>query len=158
MKVRAEAELFRRIPLFAECEWAQLQVMAFSCDREEFAPGGTIVKQGHAGDAAYLILKGAAEVAVSAGGKTRPVAAVEPGAFIGELAMIAGLPYSITAVAVSAVSAARVSRTLFMRVAEEFPDFGVKVFAALSRKLEGSINDFAAVQRNFDEARPFSRR
>ena len=158
MKVRAEAEVFRRIPLFAECDWAQLQVLAFSCDREEFADGEAIVKQGDKGDAAYLILKGRAEVLTSAGGKTRPVAAVEAGAFIGELAMIAGLSYSITAVATSAVITARVPRSLFMRVAEEFPEFGARVFAAMARKLDGSVNDLLSVQRAFDEARSFAKR
>jgi CRP/FNR family transcriptional regulator, cyclic AMP receptor protein len=158
VKVRAEAEVFRRIPLFAECDWAQLQVLAFSCDREEFAEGEAIVKQGSKGDAAYLILKGRAEVVVTSGGATRPVAAVESGAFIGELAMIAGLPYSITAVAAAAVTAARVPRSLFMRVAEEFPDFGAKVFAAMARKLDGSVNDLLSVQRAFDEARSFAKR
>ena len=158
MKVRAEAEVFRRIPLFADCDWAQLQVLAFNCDREEFDEGETIVKQGAKGDAAYLILKGRAEVVTTTAGRTRPVAAVEAGSFIGELAMIAGLPYSITAIAVISVTAARVPRGLFMRVAEEFPEFGAKVFAAMARKLDGSVNDLMTVKRAFDEARPFAKR
>ena len=158
MKARAEAEVFRRIPLFADCDWAQLQVLAFSCDREEFDAGEAIVKQGSKGDAAYLILKGRAEVIATTAGKQRPVAAVEAGSFIGELAMIAGLPYSISAIAATPVVAARVPRALFMRVAEEFPEFGAKVFAAMARKLDGSVNDLLTVQRAFDEARSFAKR
>ena len=158
MSVRVNAEVFRRIPLFAECDPAHLQVMAFACDRQEFPSGSSVIRQGETGDSGYLILRGAADVLLTEAGVSRAIARVEPGSFIGELGMIAMLPYAVTVAATSDVSVARVSRSLFMRVVEEFPDFGVKVMAVLSRKLAGSVSELKAVQPGFDQARPFSRR
>ena len=49
MSVRANAEIFRQVPLFADCERAHLQVLAFSSRRREFAAGETILRQAENG-------------------------------------------------------------------------------------------------------------
>ena len=72
--------------------------------------------------------------------------------------MIAGAPYSITVTATGKLTAARVSRDLFLKVAREFPDFGMRVHAALSAKLEGTIGELKTVKKVFDGAAEFSRR
>jgi CRP/FNR family transcriptional regulator, cyclic AMP receptor protein len=158
MRVKAEAEAFRRIPLFAECDGAQLQVIAFASERAEFAPGQAIIKQGQKGEAAYLILSGTARVDRQEKGKATLVTTVEAGAFVGELGMIAGLPYSVSVTAQTQIGAARVRRDLFMRVVSEFPEFGARVHAALARKLDASIGELNAVKTAFDKARSFANR
>lgn len=151
MSVKAEAEVFRRIPLFAGCEPAHLQMIAFSAERVELPKGRFIIKQGEKGAAAFLILQGKAEASVEEEGDTRPVASLDPGSFVGELAMIADLPYSLSVTASEKVTAARIPRELFMRVASEFPEFGVKVQAALSNKLDASVSELRQVQALFDQ-------
>jgi CRP-like cAMP-binding protein len=158
MRVKAEAEAFRRIPLFAECDRAQLQVIAFASERAEFAPGQALIKQGQQGDAAYLILSGAAKVERVENKKKTLATMVEAGAFVGELGMIAGLPYSVSVTAETPLSAARVRRDLFMRVVAEFPEFGAQVHAALARKLDASMGELREVKSAFDKARSFARR
>jgi putative ABC transport system ATP-binding protein len=158
MRVKAEAEAFRRIPLFAECDRAQLQVIAFASERAEFAAGQALIRQGQHGDAAYLILSGTAKVERRENGKTVLATIVEAGAFVGELGMIAGLPYSVSVVAQTPVSAARVRRDLFMRVVSEFPEFGAQVHAALARKLDASLGELKVVKSAFDNAKSFARR
>jgi CRP-like cAMP-binding protein len=158
MRVKAEAEAFRRIPLFADCDRAQLQVIAFASERVEFTAGQSLIRQGQKGEAAYLILSGTAKVERNEKGKAEFVATAESGAFVGELGMIAGLPYSVTVTAQTPVSAARVRRDLFMRVVSEFPEFGSQVYAALARKLDASIGELKIVKTAFDKARSFGRR
>lgn len=156
MRVKAEAEAFQRIPLFAECDPAHLQVIAFASERAEFGPGQTLFRQGQKGDAAYLILSGTAKIERTENGKNTSTAAVEAGALVGELGMIAGLPYSVTVSAQSSLSAARVRRELFMRVVSEFPEFGAQVHAALARKLDASLGELKIVKAVFDKARSFA--
>jgi CRP-like cAMP-binding protein len=158
MRVKAEAEAFRRIPLFAECDRAQLQVIAFASERAEFGAGQSLIKQGQRGDAAYLILSGTAKVERTENGKTTLASSVEAGAFVGELGMIAGLPYSVSVTAQTPLSAARVRRDLFMRVVSEFPEFGAQVHAALARKLDASLSELTVVKSAFDNAKSFARR
>lgn len=157
MSVRMNAESLRQIPLFAECDPAHLQVMAFASERVEFAAGADIFRESSNGSAAYLLLSGEAEVWKSKGEERIQLALAGPGAFLGELAMIAGQPYSVNVTARSPVIATRISREIFMRVVGEFPDFGTRVMDALSRKLTGSITEFDRIRHMFENAPAFPR-
>ena len=151
MSVRADAETFREIPIFAECDPVHLQLLAFSAQRQMFAAGEIIIKQGLRGGSAFLILSGRADVYAG----EEKVGSAGPGAMLGEAGMIGDLPYSVTARAAEALTAASIDRALFMRLATEYPDFGSAVHHALARKLEGSMADLTQVQRMFEQARTF---
>ena len=152
MSVRADVETIRRIPIFSECEPAHLQLLAFSAVRENFAPGSALLLQGRIGQAAYLILSGAVEISTSESGL---MGVAGPGALLGEVAMIGASAYSVTARAAGKVATARIDRDLFMRVAQEFPEFGAAVFRKLARKLDHSVKDLGQARQVFDKARSF---
>jgi CRP-like cAMP-binding protein len=152
------AESLRQIPLFAECDPAHLQVMAFASERVDFAQGADIIRAGGTDSAAYLVLAGEAEVWKSQGDKRLDLAIAGPGAFLGELAMIAGVAYSVNITARSPISATRITRDIFMRVVGEFPDFGVKVMAGLSSKLTGSVTEFDQIRQMLQSVRSFPRK
>jgi CRP-like cAMP-binding protein len=152
MSVRADVDTFRDIPIFSECDPVHLQLLAFSAVRETFEPGENLIRQGGQDAAAYLILSGTVEISTREAG---PVGAAGPGALLGEVAMIGGSAYSSTGTAEDAVSAVRIDRDLFMRVAAEFPEFGAAVFRALARKLEGSVDELATTRAGFEKARSF---
>lgn len=152
MSVRADVETIRNIPIFSECEPAHLQVLAFSAVRESFEQGSALMRQGDAGTAAYLILSGRVELSAA---ETGPMGEAGPGALLGEVAMIGGNPYSITATAAEKVATARIDRDLFLRVAQEFPEFGTAVLRTLSRKLELSVQDLEEARQLLQKARSF---
>jgi CRP/FNR family cyclic AMP-dependent transcriptional regulator len=158
MSVRADAETLRSIPIFAACDPVHLQLLAFSSERRMFSAGEVVIAQGQTGAAAYLLLNGQADLLSEGKSGLVTLGTAGEGALLGEVAMIGDVPYSITAVARTPLAAARIARSLFMRVAEEYPDFGAAVFRALAHKLEGSMSDLTAVQPMFDRAKPFSRR
>jgi CRP/FNR family transcriptional regulator, cyclic AMP receptor protein len=152
MSVRADAETLRQIPIFRECDAVPLQVMAFAAERQNFAPGQAIVTAGAKGTSAYFIMSGHATVSNA----RERLGTAEPGALLGELAMIGGAPYSVTAIADDQVTTARIDTALFQRVAEEFPEFGRAVLQAVSRKLDGSVKEFEKVRQLMVKARGFS--
>jgi len=157
MSVRASAEILSRIPLFAECDRAHLQVLAFSARNHNFAPGDPIIKQGMVAASAFMILDGVAEISVVERGRIRKLGNAGPGILLGELAMISGHQYSVTATARSLLTAAAIERETFLRVAGEFPEFGIRVQRVMARKLEAMVNEFASVRQVFDKARAFAR-
>ena len=69
--------------------------------------------------------------------------------------MIGGTAYSITATAAEPVSTARIDRELFLRVAQEFPEFGASVLRALARKLDLSVKELGSARAIFEKARSF---
>jgi CRP-like cAMP-binding protein len=152
MSVRADVETIRSIPIFSECDPAHLQLLAFSAVRQGFEPGEALVAQGSPGTAAYLVLSGRVDVSTAEAGA---IGEAGPGALLGEVAMIGGSPYSITARAAEAVATARIDRELFLRVAQEFPEFGGAVFRSLARKLELAVEDLGQARKLFETARSF---
>ncbi|MBI2718586.1 MAG: cyclic nucleotide-binding domain-containing protein [Rhizobiales bacterium] len=154
MSARADAETLGKIPIFAQCDPVHLQLLAFSSERRQFEAGAHLMVEGQVGAAAYLILRGEADVLGGAG--STPSGKAGPGVFLGEVAMIADLPYSLTVIARGPLTAARIGRDLFMRVATEYPEFGAAVFRSLSQKLDGTVADLSGVQEAFNRARSFS--
>ena len=156
MSVRADAETLRQIPIFADCESVHLQLLAFASERQHFAVGEAIISQGEKAKAAFLILSGHADIRQETGKHSQLIATADPGTFLGEVAMIGKMPYSISAIATGSVATARIDHTLFLRVANEYPEFGQTVFNALSRRLDRSIRDFDSVRNQFAKVKSFS--
>ena len=152
MSVRADVETLRSIPIFAECDPVHLQLLAFSAARQSFQTGERLITEGERGSAAYLILNGQVDLSSALAGR---IGTAGPGALLGEIAMIGNTAYSLTARASEPLSTARIERALFMRVAQEFPDFGAAVFNALARKLDLSVTDLDLARRGFEQARSF---
>jgi CRP/FNR family transcriptional regulator, cyclic AMP receptor protein len=142
MGVRAEAETLRRIPIFKDCENTPLQVLAFASDRQRFDSGASIIAEGEEGRSAYFILEGL--VSVSRGEEL--IARAEPGALLGETAMLGSARYMVTARADTIVYTARIDAPLFDRVAQEYPEFGNTVLQALSEKLGRSVRELDEVR------------
>jgi len=69
--------------------------------------------------------------------------------------MIGKTTYAITALALGPVSTARIDHALFLRVANEYPDFGQNVFRVLARRLESSMLDFESVRGKFMRTKSF---
>lgn len=152
MSVRADAESLRQIPIFRDSDPIALQVMAFAAERQNFLPGETIIGQGKKAKSAYFLMSGSAKVLNG----ENEIGTAEPGAFLGELAMISGALYAVTAVASTAVTAARIDTALFLRVADEYPEFGKSVLQALSRKLDHSVKELDGIRSQLIRARSFS--
>lgn len=152
MSVRAEAETFRQVAIFRGCDSVPLQIMAFAAERQEFSIGEDIIAQGKKARAAFFILNGL----VTLRSNGQDIGMAEPGALLGEVAMIGSGTYSLSGTARDIVSTARISHELFLKVAKEYPEFGAMVLRNLSDKLEASVRDFDSVRVLLNKARKFS--
>ena len=156
MSVKADAETLRSIPIFAGCDPVHLQLLAFSSERQKFNPGEVLTPQGQTARCAFLILSGQAVLLIERNTGEEIIGSAGPGALLGEVAMIGAVPYSVTSRATEPVSTARISRSLFLRVAEEYPEFGRAVFKSLAGKLDSSMSDLKTAQVIMDRAKSFS--
>jgi CRP-like cAMP-binding protein len=155
MSVRADAETLRQIPIFADCDSVHLQVLAFASERETFVAGAPVIKQGDKAKAAHLILNGFVEIRQRHGLEFRQVATAGPGSLLGEIAMIGRTQYAVTATATTPVVTARIDHILFMRVANEYPEFGETVFNTLARRLDAASIDFEGARTKLMRAKSF---
>ena len=101
-------------------------------------PDKDVFREGDAGDAVYLIVKG--KVRVFVGGGDRPETTINelgPGACIGEMAVLDSAPRSATVRALERTRALRVPGAGFKRVMSERPEMSEAIVAELVRRMRG---------------------
>ena len=136
MSLKEEVELLQRIPLFQHIEPAKLKLLAFTSERVAFEAGHVLFKEGDMGDAAYIIMEGAAEVTVASPAGPVVVANLGRNAFVGEIAILCDVPRTATVKAASELVTLRISKELFFRLIVEFPQIGIEIMRVLAERLE----------------------
>jgi len=107
--------------------------------------GQTLFERGAAGDGCYWLRRGVLSVCVvSPDGDERILAILGPGAIVGELAMIDGLPRSATIQALRDCELTFVSRTAFTELLNRHRELYVDIVRTLASRLRQSDEELAA--------------
>src|SRR5205085_2052410 len=84
----------RAIPFFRNLPASALEAVASQLQPGRHVRGEVVFREGEPGEAMYLVVSG--QVEVLAGADQAPLAALGPGSFVGELALLLGEPRSAT--------------------------------------------------------------
>jgi CRP-like cAMP-binding protein len=144
MKGKSESKRARdslaQVPLFAGLPPRHLKRIGDLTEEVRFMEGATIVHQGAAGDAFYVILEGEARVAGTSG---RVVNRLRPGEFFGEISLLDGGPRTASVVAETPLRMLALSRSSLLRLVQREPAVGVRLLAHVAmmlRRLERSAS------------------
>ena len=135
MLLKDEVGMLRQVPLFSGVAPAKLKLLAFTSDRETYAPGQLLFRQGDVGDAAYVVLSGKAEVMVDSPAGQIKVAEVDPNSIVGEIAILCNVSRTATVRATTAVEALRIRKDHFLRLLGEYPEMTVEIMRVLADRL-----------------------
>lgn len=114
-------------------DWADLAVRAVQI---HFAKGKELLSQGDAGDNLLILTEGSARVSMlSPNGREIVLAYAEPGAVLGEIALIDGGERTASVTATSAGSALQLGRNALRDFAASHPDFAWSLMQQLARRL-----------------------
>jgi CRP-like cAMP-binding protein len=111
-----------RVPTFAKFGFAALQIVAIGSEARQLADGETLFHAGETTDAGYVIQTGSLHLITNDPRLAEPAVTFGPGALIGELALLTETVCSVTAVAAEPTTVIRISRNLFRKVLEGFPE------------------------------------
>ena len=136
MSLNEEVDLLRQIPLFSNIEASKLKLLAFTSERVTYGPGQTLFQQGDMGDAAYIIMDGDAAILIDTPDGPLTVATMGRNAIIGEIAILCDVPRTATVRAESTLVTLCISKDLFFRLVNEFPQMAVEIMRELARRLE----------------------
>ncbi len=137
-------ELLEKPPIFFGLTERQLTMIAIVSKKAFFQPGETIVKQGEAGDAAYLIRSGKAVCSVIEDGL--PVERdIWPGTLVGELAMLVETHHAFTIVAKEKTRVFTIQRDDLRKVLEADPAIAQHMADKLLMRLHGLAADLRKV-------------
>lgn len=136
MSINQEVELLRNIPLFAKIEPAKLKLLAFTSERLIYQPDQVLCRQGDVGDAAYIIIDGEAAVRIATASGDIEVARLGRGDVVGEIAILCDVPRTATVTATERVTALKITKELFFRLINEFPQIAIEIMRELAARLE----------------------
>jgi len=127
----AKIELIRKVPLFEACSKRELREVASVADEIMLREGTTLTKEGATGREFVVIVEGAAEVRR----RGRKVNTLGNGDFLGEIAIVSGLPRTATVVTTTPTRVLVLTDRAFRAVLQEVPSMQLKVLEALARRL-----------------------
>jgi len=136
MSIKEEVDILRNIPLFSKLEPAKLKLLAFTSERLTYDAGQALFQQGDMGDAAYIIVDGAAEVLIDAPSGPIKVAELSRNAIVGEIAILCDVPRTATVKAQSRLVTLRIAKETFFRLLTEFPQIAIEIMRELAARLE----------------------
>lgn len=153
MLLNDEVDRLKRVPLFAKMEPAKLKLLAFTSDRMSFQPQQVLFHQGDDGDAAYVIMKGEAEIVAETAGGDIPLARVGENAIVGEIAILCEVPRTATVKAATQMDTLRIEKEHFLRLIREFPELGIEVMRELADRLTRTTAELSEVRSRSGKAK-----
>jgi CRP-like cAMP-binding protein len=124
-------ELLAQVPLFSACTKKELQAIAKRSEEQRVDAGTSVVREGEAGDAFYVIVSGQAEVARSG----QVVATIGAGSFFGDLALLDRAPRNATVTAITDMDLIVLGQREFSTMLDEAGGFARKLLIALAHRL-----------------------
>ena len=126
----------KRVPLLANISEVQLEKLAASTVRRNFAKGRTIVSEGDPSQTLYYLLSGRAKgQRTDAGGKEVVLAVLGPGEFFGEMSLIDDEPRSASVVTLSSCDFLAIGKESFTELMLANNDICLSVMRGLVARL-----------------------
>lgn len=146
--------ILTHIPLFADIDRSKLKLLAFTSERTSYEPGQTVFRQGAAGNKAYVVLEGTANVVLESGAGENIVAQLGRNQVFGEMALLSNMPRTTTIRARTALSLLVLSHDVFLRLVEENADIAVGMTRILAERLATTLRDYSRVSAEVAAQRP----
>jgi CRP-like cAMP-binding protein len=127
----AAIDALARVPLFADLEREELQLLADAMRKHSFAAGDTVTTEGGDADGFFVIQSGEANVTVE--GQLRRT--ISAGDFFGEIALLMGAERTATIEALTDLHCYALTPLEFREVVEGNPVIAWKLFGSMEQKL-----------------------
>ncbi|MGL4494875.1 MAG: cyclic nucleotide-binding domain-containing protein [Beijerinckiaceae bacterium] len=151
MTLDATVALLARVPPLTRLEREALRLIAFSADLRRLRAGDVLFRKGERSHGAALVMSGAIALAAEDDGGPA-VEIVRPGALIGEMALIAPTEHPAQALAREDSEVLVISRVLFRRVLDEYPQCAALIHADYAERLQTMRTALARVATRLDRA------
>ena len=135
MALDDDIRILSGVGLFSELDSEQLRLLAFGAEAIRFQAGREIYREDAAADCAYIVVSGRVVLYRERDGEAVAVSRLDPGAMLGEMALIAATTRMTYAAAETDVELIRLGRTHFRRILEEY----LQTAAILHRRIKADL-------------------
>ena len=137
MSLESDMELLGGVSLFQDLTRDQLRLLAFGAEHRHLRAGEILFRSEARADAGFIVADGEVNLVDGEGEARRIVGTAGPGSLLGEIALMADTRRPVTAVTATDCDFIRISRPLFRRMLQEYPD----IAATLHRRIAGELHD-----------------
>ncbi len=120
MTIEDDIAYLERIPLLHRLGAGALRILAIGVESYNLQPGQVLFAAGDSADGAYIIQRGSFSLKPERTGEPEVIAG--PGTLLGESALFAETRRPATATAREGSTVMRISRSMFLRMLEGYPD------------------------------------
>ena len=135
MSLNKEVEVLRDVPLFSKIDHTKLKLLAFTSENLIHQDGQFLFREGEAGDAAYIVLKGKVAVFIETEKGPVEVAHLKRGDVVGEISILCDVPRTASVKAVESVQTLKVTKDTFIHLLTEFPEIAIEIMRELASRL-----------------------
>lgn len=143
----------RRIRLLSDMTDKEAETFIGLIEKVKVRSFSSIIKQGDAGDAMFLILEGEAHVIVRAEEREDTIATLSVGDFFGEMSLLDSSPRSATVTATKDCTLLQLSKQNLEKIVADHPELAARFLMAMTQFLGGRIR---ATNERFTQAKNFA--
>ncbi|ESY82579.1 cyclic nucleotide-binding domain-containing protein [Mesorhizobium australicum] len=139
MALDDDIRILSAVRLFEGFTQEQLRLLAFGAEATLVQAGHKLYREDDVADSAYVVVSGRIVLYREQDGERIPIGKVGPGTMLSELALIADTNRLTSASAEIDSEVIRLSRKMFRRILEEYPELAVKLHQRISEEFHDMI-------------------
>ncbi len=144
MTIEDDIAFLERIPIFRRLGSGALRIVAIGAESYSVEAGQVLFTVGETADGGYIIQRGSFSLSTERGNKSEVVAG--PGTLLGEMSLIAETKRPATARAREDSVVLRISRSMFLRMLEGYPDAAQRLRELLASRADQWSRDVENVR------------
>jgi CRP-like cAMP-binding protein len=151
MALDDDIRILSGVKLFEGFTSEQLRLLAFGAETVTVPAGATIFREEDKADGAFMVVSGVVELYREEDGVRHVVGAVQSGALIGELALIAETHRLTGAEARASTTLLKLGRRTFRRILEEYPDTAERLYRRILDDFQTLVGRIEALSGRFSD-------
>jgi CRP-like cAMP-binding protein len=144
MSIEDDIAFLERVPALRLLGRDALRILAIGSESRYVHEGMTLFGEGEDADSAYVVQEGSFDLVSEKNAIAASVAG--PGTLIGELALLTETKRPVGAVAREPSSVVRISRQLFLKMLDGYPDAARRMRDAIAARVNQTAGEFTRVR------------
>ena len=149
MSIEDDIAFLERVPTLRLLGRTALRILAIGAESRYVHDGEALFHAGESADGGYVVQEGSFDVRSGATGNKHEFVA-GPGTLLGELALITDTARPATAIAREPSTVIRISRSLFLKMLEGYPDAANTLRDQIAARMQESLGAIANVRALLD--------
>jgi CRP-like cAMP-binding protein len=150
MSLEDDITFFAQVPTLAVLGKDALRILAIGAETRNLPSGAVLFYAGELAEGGYIVQEGLLLLEPGTLQEGKEVT-VGPGTLVGELALLTDMVCPATAIAKEPTVVIRITRNLFKKMLEGYPEAAVKLRDIMAERVDDWTQELAAVKRVMDK-------